>query len=56
MEDSSKDRLDNPMHHPEEPSADTDDSPRFGRLLIILVLAVMLIGIITVASETYFSR
>jgi hypothetical protein len=56
MEDSSKDRPDNPMHHPEEQSAGTDDSPRFGRLLIILVLAVMLIGIITFASETYFSR
>lgn len=46
----------NPMHHPEERPSGTDDSPKFGRLLIVLVLAVVLIGVITVASESYFSR
>lgn len=56
MENSTKDNPDNPMQHPEEQSAGTDDSPKFGRLLIVLVIAVMLIGVITFASETYFSR
>jgi hypothetical protein len=56
VEDSTKDKLDNPMHHPDEQPSGTDDSPKFGRLLIVLVIAVMLIGVITVASESYFSR
>lgn len=46
---------DNPMQHPEEQPAGSDDGPHFGRLLIILVFAVMLIGVITFASEAYFS-
>ena len=45
----------NPMQHPEEQPAGTSGSPRFGLLLIILVLAVILIGVITFASEAYFS-
>lgn len=45
----------NPMNHPEEQPAGVDGSPKFGRLLIILILAVMLIGLITVGSEAYFS-
>lgn len=32
-----------------------DGQPKFGRLLIVLVLAVLLIGVITFASEAYFS-
>jgi hypothetical protein len=43
------------MHHPAEQAAGTDDSPKFGRLLIVLVFAVVLIGILTFASEAYFS-
>ena len=35
--------------------APTNDSPKFGRLLIVLVLAVLLIVAITVASEAYYS-
>jgi hypothetical protein len=38
-----------------EPSGDGDGSPKFGRLLIALVLAVMLIGAITLAAEAYYS-
>lgn len=38
---------------PNEPEA--DGSPKFGRLLIVLVLAVLLIIVITFASEAYFS-
>jgi hypothetical protein len=30
-----------------------DGSPKFGRLLIALALAVMLIGVITLASEKF---
>jgi hypothetical protein len=29
------------------------DTPKFGRLLLVLVLAVMLIGVITLASERW---
>ena len=32
-----------------------DGSPKFGRLLIVLVLAVMLIGVITFSAEAYYS-
>ncbi len=43
------------MQHPEEPEAGSDDSPRFGRLLIVLLIAVMMIGVLTFAGEAYFS-
>lgn len=32
-----------------------DGNPKFGRLLIVLLLAVALVGVITFASEAYFS-
>lgn len=32
-----------------------DGTPKFGRLLIVLVLAVMLIGAITLGAEAYYS-
>ena len=38
-----------------EPPGGGDGSPKFGRLLIALVLAVMLIGAITLAAEAYYS-
>ena len=47
--------LENPMNHPEELPAGSDGSPKFGRLLIVLVLAVILIGFITFASEWFYS-
>jgi hypothetical protein len=37
---------------PGEPEA---TGPKFGRLLIVLVLAVLLVGLITFASEAYYS-
>ena len=40
-------------HEPQEP--DTVGAPKFGRLLIVLVLAVLLLVVITFASEAYFS-
>lgn len=36
-------------------AAPKDDSPKFGRLLIVLVFAVMLVVAITFASEAYYS-
>ena len=32
-----------------------DGSPKFGRLLIVLVLAVLLVVAITIGSEAYFT-
>jgi hypothetical protein len=32
-----------------------DGTPKFGRLLIALVLAVMLIGVITLSAEAFYS-
>ncbi len=34
---------------------DKDDAPKFGRLLIVLLLAVALIGVLTFAAEAYYS-
>ena len=45
----------NPMQHPDEQPTGASGSPRFGLLLIVLVLVVIMIGVITFASEAYFS-
>ncbi len=50
-----EDSNDNPMNHPAEQPAGVDDSPKFGRLLIVLVAAVLLVVAITLASEAYYS-
>lgn len=59
MNDSLKQQpqaeLENPMQHPEEQPSGSDGSPKFGRLLIVLVLVVILIGFITFASEWFYS-
>ena len=36
-------------------SGGSDGTPKFGRLLIVLVLAVALIGVLTFAAEAYYS-
>ncbi len=36
-------------------SLDERESPRFGRLLIVLLFAVALIVVITLASEAYYT-
>lgn len=33
----------------------SDGAPKFGRLLIVLLLAVALIGVITLSAEAYYS-
>lgn len=50
-----KDPLPNPMDHPEEPPFGADGTPRFGRLLIVLAIAVLLILAVTFGSQAYFS-
>lgn len=50
-----KDDKDNPMDHPEEQASGSDDSPKFGRLLLILVAVVALIAVLTVVSEAMYS-
>jgi len=35
--------------------SEKDDAPKFGRLLIVLLLAVALIGVLTFAAEAYYS-
>ncbi|MEN9866369.1 MAG: hypothetical protein RL748_1959 [Pseudomonadota bacterium] len=42
------------MNQVEPPQAD-QGSPKFGRLLLVLVAAVLLIGVITFASEALLS-
>jgi hypothetical protein len=50
-----EDPNDNPMRHPDEQPIVSDDSPKFGRLLIVLVLAVLLIVAITFISEALYT-
>jgi len=45
---------DNPMQHPDEqPVNPAGQKPKFGRLLVVLVLTVALLGLITWASVEY---
>ena len=39
----------------DQPNDDDDGSPKFGRLLAVLVLAVLVVVAITFASEAYFT-
>jgi hypothetical protein len=52
---NDQDPTENPMHHPDEPPTGTDAAPKFGRLLLVLFLAVILIVVITFASEAFYS-
>jgi hypothetical protein len=45
----------NPMRHPREQPSGTEGTPKFGRLLVILILAVLLIVAITFISEAMYS-
>jgi len=46
----------NPMNHPEEQASGVEGEPKFGRLLIVLALVVVIIGLVTWGSEAYFSH
>jgi hypothetical protein len=50
MSDENTDNL-----PPEQPVMGSDDAPKFGRLLIVLFLAVLVIIGITFAAEAYYS-
>lgn len=49
------DLKDNPMHHPEEQPSGTDGTPKFGRLLLFLMAAVLLIIGVTFVSQALYS-
>jgi hypothetical protein len=44
----------NPMSHPEAPTTGVEGSPKFGRLLIVLILTVISLGLLTWAMEAYY--
>jgi hypothetical protein len=45
----------NPMEHPAEQPTGTEGTPKFGKLLLVLIGAVLLIVAITLASEALYS-
>ena len=48
---------DSPDRKPDlPPGDDSDGTPKFARLLVVLGLAVMLIIVITFATEAYYSN
>lgn len=42
-----------PMRHPEEPPTGVEGPPRFGRLLLVLAVAVLLIGLLAVGTAAW---
>ncbi len=46
----------NPMKHPDEQPAGADGTPKFGRLLVVLALAVAFMGFVTWASQAWLVR
>ncbi len=55
ISDPGKNPGKSPMNHPDEQPSGTDGSPKFGRLLVVLILAVLLIVAITFGSEALYS-
>jgi hypothetical protein len=51
----TNDPHDNPMNHPAEQPTGAEGSPKFGRLLLVLIGAVLLVVAITLASEALYS-
>ena len=47
------DSQDNPMQHPDEQPVVSGESPQFGKLLLVLAAAVLLLALITWASVAY---
>lgn len=45
----------NPMGHPEQQPASSEDAPKFGRLLLVLIAAVLVIVAVTLGSEAFYS-
>lgn len=55
MTPSDKEPGGNPMNHPAEQPTGADGTPKFGRLLVVLVLVVAFIVLVAWAAEKYFS-
>ena len=53
--DASKSAVDTAIEERGSNTSALDDSPKFGRLLIVLVVAVLLMGLLTVVSEAFYS-
>jgi hypothetical protein len=51
----SEEPRNNPMEHPAEQPTGADGTPKFGKLLLVLIGAVLLIVAITLASEALYS-
>jgi len=45
----------NPMNHPEEQPTGVEGTPKFGRLLIVLILTVLALGLLTWINEAWYS-
>lgn len=45
----------NPMQHPEEQPSGADGSPKFGRLLLLLAFAVLMVVAVTFGSLAYYT-
>lgn len=43
------------MQHPDEQPPSGDGTPKFGRLLLVLIFAVILMILLTIATEAYYS-
>lgn len=43
------------MGHPDEREAGSEDAPKFGRLLLVLIAAVLVIVAVTLGSEAFYS-
>lgn len=53
MQDESDD---NPMRHPDEQPSGTEGAPKFGRLLLVLAVGVLIVVLLTFGSEAYYTR
>ena len=45
----------NPMQHPEEQPVESDGTPKFGKLLIVLALSILLVVLVTFGSQAYYT-
>jgi hypothetical protein len=52
MKDSEP--IQNPMNHPAEPPTGADGVPKFGRLLLVLLLAILVVVAMTFVSEALY--
>lgn len=41
--------------HPEDPPSDSDGTPKFGRLLLLLAFGVALVVLLTFGSQAYYT-